>query len=141
MNLSSSSSLRLDTNSISTRAAVANPFNGSQSYQIPFDGTALRKVVKFSPTCSSATKPVDVVVDKHRQKVGELGFGGLSRIESLSQVSGVLNCQWGDKGKGKLLDILAQHFDTIARCQVTYHRFFTLQSFTSLGIHLTLIQC
>ncbi|KAF2307849.1 hypothetical protein GH714_032601 [Hevea brasiliensis] len=41
----------------------------------------------------------------------------LSRIESLSQVSGVLGCQWGDEGKGKLVDILAQHFDVVARCQ------------------------
>ncbi|XP_044468843.1 adenylosuccinate synthetase 2, chloroplastic-like [Mangifera indica] len=40
-----------------------------------------------------------------------------SRIESLSQVSGVLGCQWGDEGKGKLVDVLAQHFDIVARCQ------------------------
>ncbi|KAI9080779.1 hypothetical protein K1719_037292 [Acacia pycnantha] len=42
---------------------------------------------------------------------------GLSRIGSLSQVSGVLGCQWGDEGKGKLVDILAHHFDVVARCQ------------------------
>ncbi|KAL6270740.1 hypothetical protein ACE6H2_027651 [Prunus campanulata] len=42
---------------------------------------------------------------------------GLSRIESLTQVSGVLGCQWGDEGKGKLVDILAEHFDIVARCQ------------------------
>ncbi|KAK4272546.1 hypothetical protein QN277_021087 [Acacia crassicarpa] len=40
-----------------------------------------------------------------------------ARIGSLSQVSGVLGCQWGDEGKGKLVDILAQHFDIVARCQ------------------------
>ncbi|KAK4481709.1 hypothetical protein RD792_012618 [Penstemon davidsonii] len=40
-----------------------------------------------------------------------------SRIESLSQVSGVLGCQWGDEGKGKLVDILAKNFDIVARCQ------------------------
>ncbi|KAJ6303716.1 hypothetical protein OIU77_017571 [Salix suchowensis] len=40
-----------------------------------------------------------------------------SRIESLSQVSGVLGSQWGDEGKGKLVDILAEHFDIVARCQ------------------------
>ncbi|KAL1359948.1 hypothetical protein HN51_005278 [Arachis hypogaea] len=39
------------------------------------------------------------------------------RIGSLSQVSGVLGCQWGDEGKGKLVDILAQHFEVVARCQ------------------------
>ncbi|XP_068637243.1 adenylosuccinate synthetase 2, chloroplastic-like [Aristolochia californica] len=41
----------------------------------------------------------------------------LERIGSLSQVSGVLGCQWGDEGKGKLVDILAEHFDIVARCQ------------------------
>ncbi|EOY09339.1 hypothetical protein QUC31_010545 [Theobroma cacao] len=41
----------------------------------------------------------------------------LSRIGSLSQVSGVLGSQWGDEGKGKLVDILAGHFDIVARCQ------------------------
>ncbi|KAH9703541.1 Adenylosuccinate synthetase [Citrus sinensis] len=40
-----------------------------------------------------------------------------NRIELLSQVSGVLGCQWGDEGKGKLVDILAEHFDIVARCQ------------------------
>ncbi|OMO70263.1 Adenylosuccinate synthetase [Corchorus olitorius] len=41
----------------------------------------------------------------------------LKRIGSLSQVSGVLGSQWGDEGKGKLVDILAEHFDIVARCQ------------------------
>ncbi|KAL8133448.1 hypothetical protein AgCh_008779 [Apium graveolens] len=41
----------------------------------------------------------------------------LRRIGSLSQVSGVLGCQWGDEGKGKLVDILANHFHIVARCQ------------------------
>lgn len=29
----------------------------------------------------------------------------------------MLGCQWGDEGKGKLVDILAHHFDIVARCQ------------------------
>jgi adenylosuccinate synthase len=41
------------------------------------------------------------------------------RLESLSQVAGVLGTQWGDEGKGKLVDILAQRFDVVARCQVS----------------------
>ena len=41
------------------------------------------------------------------------------RLESLSQVAGVLGAQWGDEGKGKLVDILAQRFDVVARCQVS----------------------
>ena len=35
-------------------------------------------------------------------------------------MSGVLGCQWGDEGKGKLVDILAKHFDIVARCQVLF---------------------
>lgn len=30
----------------------------------------------------------------------------------------VLGTQWGDEGKGKLVDILAQQYDVIARAQV-----------------------
>ena len=41
------------------------------------------------------------------------------RLESLSQVTGVLGTQWGDEGKGKLVDILSQRFDVVARCQVS----------------------
>jgi len=36
---------------------------------------------------------------------------------NLSQVCAVLGSQWGDEGKGKLVDILAQRYDIIARCQ------------------------
>ncbi|KAF3432044.1 hypothetical protein FNV43_RR26783 [Rhamnella rubrinervis] len=50
--------------------------------------------------------------------VAQSASQGLNRIESLSQVSGVLGCQWGDEGKGKLVDILAQNFDIVARCQI-----------------------
>lgn len=36
---------------------------------------------------------------------------------SLSQVCAVLGTQWGDEGKGKLVDILAERYDVVARCQ------------------------
>ncbi|KAF0912830.1 hypothetical protein E2562_019419 [Oryza meyeriana var. granulata] len=39
------------------------------------------------------------------------------RFSALSQVSGVLGSQWGDEGKGKLVDVLASRFDIVARCQ------------------------
>lgn len=51
------------------------------------------------------------------QKVGVSG-GDADRVGSLSQVAGVLGSQWGDEGKGKLVDILANNFDIVARCQV-----------------------
>ena len=36
-------------------------------------------------------------------------------ISSLGQVSAIIGAQWGDEGKGKATDILAEHFDVIAR--------------------------
>lgn len=39
-------------------------------------------------------------------------------FSELSQVCAVLGTQWGDEGKGKLVDILSQRFDIVARCQV-----------------------
>ena len=35
-----------------------------------------------------------------------------------AQVCVVLGTQWGDEGKGKLVDILAQGYDVVARAQV-----------------------
>jgi hypothetical protein len=35
------------------------------------------------------------------------------------QVALVLGTQWGDEGKGKLVDILAQQYDIVARSQVS----------------------
>lgn len=35
------------------------------------------------------------------------------------KVTVVLGAQWGDEGKGKLVDILAQEIDVCCRCQVT----------------------
>ncbi|RWW67339.1 hypothetical protein BHE74_00025213 [Ensete ventricosum] len=35
----------------------------------------------------------------------------VDRITSLSQVASVLGTQWGDEGKGKLVDVLARNFD------------------------------
>lgn len=35
-----------------------------------------------------------------------------------AQVAVVLGTQWGDEGKGKLVDILAQQYDLVCRAQV-----------------------
>jgi hypothetical protein len=37
-----------------------------------------------------------------------------------AQVAVVLGTQWGDEGKGKLVDILAQQYDIVARAQVCH---------------------
>ena len=36
-------------------------------------------------------------------------------LAELGQVSAVIGAQWGDEGKGKVIDILAEHFDVVAR--------------------------
>lgn len=41
-----------------------------------------------------------------------------ARKEGRKGVSVVLGGQWGDEGKGKLVDILAQDADVVCRCQV-----------------------
>lgn len=66
---------------------------------------------------------------------GEPVSEALSRIGSLSQVSGVLGSQWGDEGKGKLVDILAKHFDIVARCQV-HVQFIYLCSYSKFRCYL-----
>eukprot|EP00736_Rhodelphis_marinus_P009022 Rmarinus@m.27891 len=38
-------------------------------------------------------------------------------VVNLSPVNVILGSQWGDEGKGKLVDILAKDFDIVARCQ------------------------
>lgn len=37
-------------------------------------------------------------------------------------VTVVLGSQWGDEGKGKLVDMLAQQADYCCRCQVSWPR-------------------
>jgi adenylosuccinate synthase len=36
-------------------------------------------------------------------------------LMDLGQVSAVIGAQWGDEGKGKVIDMLSEHFDVIAR--------------------------
>lgn len=40
----------------------------------------------------------------------------ISRLNGLnSNFSAVLGAQWGDEGKGKLIDLLSEHYDIVAR--------------------------
>ena len=41
-----------------------------------------------------------------------------------NKVKVVLGAQWGDEGKGKLVDLLAENADIVARCQVMYFLIF-----------------
>lgn len=53
-----------------------------------------------------------------------------------AQVAVVLGSQWGDEGKGKLVDILAQQYDIIARAQVLFKAFLRVRSDTTAFIAL-----
>lgn len=41
-----------------------------------------------------------------------------------SKVTVVLGAQWGDEGKGKVVDMLATDCDVVCRCQVRFFSFF-----------------
>ncbi|KAG9134849.1 hypothetical protein Leryth_001152, partial [Lithospermum erythrorhizon] len=58
---------------------------------------------KVGVVCSAANQ---VIEKKQQHGVTE---SGVDRIGSLTQVSGVLGCQWGDEGKGKLGGANAGH--------------------------------
>ena len=47
-------------------------------------------------------------------------------------VTVVLGGQWGDEGKGKLVDILAQEADIVARCQVRTKHLHTISCMASV---------
>lgn len=42
-----------------------------------------------------------------------------SRTEMAAKVIVVLGAQWGDEGKGKVVDMLATDVDVVCRCQVS----------------------
>nr|DAD42302.1 TPA_asm: hypothetical protein HUJ06_000531 [Nelumbo nucifera] len=106
------STLRLDLNPISS---PRSSFHGGKSRNhrpfllSPCASRTSRKLIACSAKAAASSSPLGAAE--------QTGYG-LDRVKSLSQVSGVLGCQCGDEVKGKLVDILAGHFDIVARCQV-----------------------
>lgn len=47
-----------------------------------------------------------------------------ARTELEHKAMVVLGAQWGDEGKGKVVDMLAEHVDIVCRCQVLYSLLF-----------------
>ena len=108
------SALRLDHNPVS--------FTGSTHYNL-YKTPSLCRPSRLSGTFQKPSSSAVVRCSSLKTAVTEPTREAVSRIDGLSQVSGVLGCQWGDEGKGKLVDILAQHFDVVARCQVSIFTF------------------
>ena len=44
----------------------------------------------------------------------------ITRPDVGNKVAVVLGAQWGDEGKGKVVDLLAQDADIVCRCQVCH---------------------
>ncbi|XP_073317827.1 adenylosuccinate synthetase 2, chloroplastic [Primulina huaijiensis] len=112
MNLSSP--IMLDSTSFSIYSTPPVPSSVKFCGHLPHLSLPVKQHISIgsSIVCSTGNSGSAVI----EQSTSELD-SALSRIGSLSQVSGVLGCQWGDEGKGKLVDILAKHFDIVARCQ------------------------
>lgn len=45
----------------------------------------------------------------------------VQKEDSNNKVTVVLGAQWGDEGKGKVVDMLAIEADIVCRCQVSYY--------------------
>lgn len=60
------------------------------------------------------------------------------------KVSVVLGTQWGDEGKGKVVDMLATSADVVCRCQVVYKFVYSILACALLLHHQPLndgLQC
>lgn len=44
----------------------------------------------------------------------------IKHVGSMNKVTVVLGAQWGDEGKGKVVDMLATQMDVVCRCQVSF---------------------
>ena len=53
-----------------------------------------------------------------------------------AKVTVVLGAQWGDEGKGKLVDILATEADVVCRCQVS-----KMSDFNTINVSLKQKRC
>lgn len=50
----------------------------------------------------------------------QLNENGMIDYGSWSRVTVVLGAQWGDEGKGKIVDLMASEMDVVCRCQVSH---------------------
>lgn len=59
----------------------------------------------------------------------------MSTAGTVSKVTVVLGAQWGDEGKGKVVDMLAMEADVVCRCQVRFSLRVSLPGFGSRYDH------
>lgn len=68
-----------------------------------------------SKTASLNGEPV---VKRARECSEDCDVPRVLKSEPLNKVTVVLGAQWGDEGKGKVVDLLAMDADIVCRCQV-----------------------
>jgi adenylosuccinate synthase len=79
----------------------------------PAGGLQRQGCARSAPSAAPRLRPQRLAA--RRQTIANAG----SLAEQFdAQVCVVLGTQWGDEGKGKLVDILAQQYDVVARAQV-----------------------
>lgn len=75
--------------------------------------------IRGGPACGPRSQPVQparhAAVGQRSSHVAQVA-AHTERFEHQTAV--VLGTQWGDEGKGKLVDILARQYDIVARAQV-----------------------
>lgn len=71
---------------------------------------------RFTQSCNRRWKVPRIQHGRKRVLTFRVSASKSKQLES--QVSVVLGTQWGDEGKGKLVDILAQESDVVCRAQV-----------------------
>lgn len=61
------------------------------------------------------------MASKHNEVNGDLTSCSCKKykMEIKNKVTVVLGAQWGDEGKGKVVDLLAVNSDIVCRCQVS----------------------
>ena len=80
----------------------------------------LHWVQKGLPTCTLQRHNIHLSRSRRPHRCVIVSAAAPAQSQTLdAQVAVVLGTQWGDEGKGKLVDILAQQYDIVARAQVS----------------------
>lgn len=69
--------------------------------------------------CSSSVAAKPTAPNASETGADASADASVDEFSKLSNVCAVLGTQWGDEGKGKLVDILAKRYDVVCRCQVS----------------------
>jgi hypothetical protein len=88
--------------------------------------SGLRHVHGSMLTCGRSQLPLSSASARRRQARlirARVLAAAVDHRQLDAQVAVVLGTQWGDEGKGKLVDILAQQYDIVARAQVCHMSF------------------